>query len=298
MKKQLKPTKTLDEQIEILAKRGVEIGDREKAKAILSNVNYYVLKGYLAEFRKADGSYQEGTTFEQIFKIYEFDSELREILLSILDPIEQRLKAKISYQIAQAYPANSLIYMEEKFYQNKGDYQRLMTNFNLQVKQNKTIPYVRHHLTEYGGQFPIWVAIELFTLGNLKFLYKNIPNPIRRKVAAEFDVNDKTMENWINNIRTTRNFLAHEQRIYRFSFFESPSFPVKLIDTQAFDTRKIFIQVLLMKFMYPHEERWLKKMQQLTNVLVEYFAYVKPFDIGFPENWQSLLLGNGWLDKG
>ena len=50
----LKEPKTFDEQIDLLKSRGLIIGDEEKAKFILSNINYYRFSAYLIHFKKED----------------------------------------------------------------------------------------------------------------------------------------------------------------------------------------------------------------------------------------------------
>ena len=48
----VKAYKTYARQVEILAGRGMDMGDRESAAATLRRVNYYRLSGYWYPFRK------------------------------------------------------------------------------------------------------------------------------------------------------------------------------------------------------------------------------------------------------
>ena len=56
-------------------------------------------------------------------------------------------------------------------YENSGNYDKkhkhstFMKNFNREVENNKKSPLVQHHKAHYGGKFPIWAAVELFTFG-------------------------------------------------------------------------------------------------------------------------------------
>ena len=69
----LKEPKTFDEQIDLLKSRGLIIGDEDKAKFILSNINYYRFSAYLIHFKKEDETYKENITFEHIYNLYLFD---------------------------------------------------------------------------------------------------------------------------------------------------------------------------------------------------------------------------------
>lgn len=53
---------------------------------------------------------------------------------------------------------------------------------------------MKHHIQKYRSQFPIWVAVNLFTLGNLKYLYKNIPIRDRKNISREFNLSPKTFD--------------------------------------------------------------------------------------------------------
>ncbi|MDU2661924.1 MAG: hypothetical protein E7C54_13545 [Clostridioides difficile] len=46
----MKKSKTVEEQLQILEKRGLVIENRDRAIEILRNVNYYTLTGYLFPF--------------------------------------------------------------------------------------------------------------------------------------------------------------------------------------------------------------------------------------------------------
>jgi len=54
-----KPWLSLEQQVEQLASSGVEVGDRDRAAALLKAVGYYRLSGYLYPFRKSE-SYLSG----------------------------------------------------------------------------------------------------------------------------------------------------------------------------------------------------------------------------------------------
>ena len=57
MAQDIKPFKTIEEQIAILEDRGLIIEDKEYAKKSLSNLNYYRLSAYTLTIRKNDRCY-------------------------------------------------------------------------------------------------------------------------------------------------------------------------------------------------------------------------------------------------
>lgn len=75
------------------------ITDPEYAKETLKHIGYFPLMGgYKHLFRiPLTKKYKEGTTFEEIVALYEFDSELRELFFKYLLQIERHLRSLISY---------------------------------------------------------------------------------------------------------------------------------------------------------------------------------------------------------
>ena len=78
MSQEVKPFKTIEEQISILEDRGLIIDDEEVAKKFLANLNYYRLSAYTLTLRKDDHFYAN-VNFSDIMQIYRFDMELRQL---------------------------------------------------------------------------------------------------------------------------------------------------------------------------------------------------------------------------
>jgi len=75
----IKPFKTISEQIDILKQKNLIINDEKAAANILAHINYYRLSGYTLTLRKNDRFYNN-VSFEQVMQIYNFDAELRAVL--------------------------------------------------------------------------------------------------------------------------------------------------------------------------------------------------------------------------
>lgn len=282
----MKTVKTISEQIEILQKRGLIINDEKKAYSVLQNINYYSLTGYLFQF-KSDKHYLEGTSFDLIYNLYLFDNELRTLLLSQVSNAEEMLKTRISYHIAILHPENPLIYLDKEYFKNKSDFKKLETAFRKSVQDNQSIPFVRHHINHYNAQFPIWVAIELFTLGNLKYLYKNIPSKDRKVISRDLNLSPPVLDSWIDSLRILRNHLAHNMRLYNTTFPKIPKFekhhPVII------KTNRIFIFFQLLKYISQTVENWNITLIKLKDLMECYSQYISNQSLGLPDNWFHLL---------
>lgn len=197
------------------------IENRDRAIEILRNVNYYILTGYLFPFEQGE-VYQKGTSMNLAIKLYHFDNEIRNILMALMVEAEEKLKTRIAYNIAIAHSEDPLIYTDVNYFKSANDHSRFMEVFQNNVRNNREVPFVKHHIQKYRSQFPIWVAVNLFTLGNLKYLYKNIPSRDRKNISSEFNVSPQTLDSWIDILRILRNKLAHNMRLYGTTSQKTP----------------------------------------------------------------------------
>ena len=285
-----KKSATIEEQIVSLKSKGIEIVDENKAKTILENLNYYKLKGYLLEFKNIEtGLYQNSPTFERVYGIYEFDGSLRNIFLFAAEKVEHSIKTRIAHEIALQYPNNPHIYEDENFFRCKDDHKRFLKSFRDNVKNRRKTPFVAHHINKYRSQFPIWVAVELFTLGDIQYLYKNIPNRLRRKISSGFNVSPDIFDSWIDNLRRTRNHIAHSMRVYNTSFSFSPKHSKDFQEGLVLSNR-IFDQFYLLKMLYPDNCDWFDVSGRLDMLIHRYRTAIELKAIGFPGNWKRFLM--------
>ena len=283
----MKKSKTVEEQLQILEKRGLIIENRDRAIEILRNVNYYTLTGYLFPFKQGE-KYQNGTSMNLAIKLYHFDNEIRNILMALMVEAEEKLKTRIAYNIAIAHPEDPLIYTDINYFKSANDHSRFMADFQNNVRNNQEVPFVKHHIQKYRSQFPIWVAVSLFTLGNLKYLYKNIPSRDRKNISREFNLSPKTFDSWIDTLRILRNKLAHNMRLYRTTFQRTPK--LEKHHTVRIENNRLFANFVLLKYLLDNSEVWKEAVINLDRVLIKYQDSIELSSIGFPKDWKTILL--------
>lgn len=109
MEKYTKVALTIDEQIELLEGRGLDIPDTDRTARHLSNISYYRMSAYMVPFRKPnpDGSlsndFTPGTTWNDINSLYRFDRKLRLLVFDAIERIEIALRTKLIYQLSLKY---------------------------------------------------------------------------------------------------------------------------------------------------------------------------------------------------
>ena len=82
----VKTFKTLDEQLKILQGKGLIISDPEETKDILLRENYFFVSGYRLLFMESvtNKLFLPGTTFEELYAVFQFDRHIRNIIFKNL----------------------------------------------------------------------------------------------------------------------------------------------------------------------------------------------------------------------
>lgn len=289
--KELKKHASLEKQVNIMKKRGLTISDERLAQSTLFCVNYYRLSGYLHNFKKlGSDKYVEQLTWNRLKRIYDFDRKLTRILMYALEDIEESLKTRMSYIITSHYPDDPIIYLRPNIYRNYENYLRFTEHFYKAKDNNQNLPFVKHHNEDYGGYLPMWVAVELLTMGNLHALYDNLLSPHQKEIAKSYGTGSRQLANWIENLTYTRNHLAHYMRIYNFNFGRTPADCKKHPRTFS-SSNMIFDQIYVLAIMYSDATEWNNYVvPEMQALIEEYSEDIELSGLGFPENWETILL--------
>ena len=169
-----------------------------------------------------------------------------------LDIIEKGLKTIIAYEFSHNYENGNIAYAYSLYFLNNEDkHIKLMEHYKNLLTNNKKLLYVKHNLDTYGI-LPTWVAIELFTLGNIEKFFSMLDTSIKKRIENIIGFPKNKIENWIENLRIFRNMVVHNQRLYNFSILSTPK-KTKEYNKQ---TGKIFDYVIVMKYLFLDDEDW------------------------------------------
>lgn len=295
--KNLKPHLSIDEQVESLIDKGFVINNKEKCAAFLRRVNYYRLSAYYLPFRDSRTlAYFPNITFERICDIYCFDQELRTLIFSTIETIEVFLRANISYYFTGLYGADG--YNDITNFTGRHNPFDFKNRIDSCISENSTSLVVKHHQQEYGGNFPLWVIIEFFSIGFLSHFYLDMKRRDRKQIAKQlYGVTDAVLSSWLRCITDLRNKCAHYSRIYYWIFPALPSFvddehsPHYPDNYRPMNKRRLFAQLYMIKLMYPKAEEWKNAfVMPLSSLVEKYKQSISLTHIGFPPDWKDQLL--------
>lgn len=285
---ELKRPTTYQEQVLILKNRGLIITDDDFAACVLRNINYYRFSAYLLPFRvPGSDRYEPGTTFDRVYAIYEFDGRFRSILMSAIEPIEVMLRTRIAYYHAHRYGAAG--YEKSESFSDATLHEDFMKEFSDVVQKNRRTLFVRHHIEHYGARFPIWVAVELFSLGMLSKFFANLKPDDRKRISRELGLGPHHLRSWLVCLAYLRNCCAHYSRLYDQRLAFLPRLPK---GCPISGSARAFDIIYVMSFMYPNRAKWINAVViPLQALIAQYEEDVEVSRIGFPANWFELLSG-------
>ena len=293
---QLKPALTYVQQIDRLKNaHNLSIPDDAAALEILKKVNYYRLSAYGLGLSKKDDKekYIDGISLEHLYRLYEFDSIFRNKLLHVIEQIEIQLRTQLSNFIALKYGAEGYVdkgnFADKNMRDGKSVHAMIMGSFIKERDRQKNAPFVKHHMDKYNGHFPIWVAVELFTFGNLSSLYSIMVLEDRKEIARLYSTKPEYLVSWILALVELRNICAHYGRLYNMPLKQAPYLYSEHRKYRVGRLNKIFPALLSIKRMLNSDERWRSFEEQLEKLIDEYKDVVRLQYVGFPEKWRDVL---------
>lgn len=85
--------------------------------------------------------------------------------------------------------------------------------------------FVKHHQRKYGGQLPIWAAVEVIDWGSLAYLYRLSPIAVCDVIAARMKLTAAQLGSWIRALNIVRNYSAHHARMFNRVYTLKPRLP-------------------------------------------------------------------------
>ena len=292
----VKAYKTYDQQVEILAGRGMDMGDRESAIAILRRVNYYRLSGYWYPFRKQtpDGRHDNfyfGSRFSDVVALYEFDARLRAATFAALVPIELDIRALLGHELGRIDPCAHLDpSLLGPTARRGGGYAKWVQRYEVELNQSRE-DFVEHHRNKYGGRLPVWAATELLDWGSLTYLYGFAPRDVQDVVADACGLSAPQLTSWLKSLNLVRNTCAHHGRLFNRVHTITPKLPRvgrhHDLDVVSTDWSRTFGQLTLVQFL---SDRLGTGRSRLLPAVVRSFPAVQIVPIthmGVSGSWQD-----------
>lgn len=311
----MKEFKTIDDQINLLIQRGVIVTDIEGTRSLLLENNYYnVVNGYKDIFLEGKNTYRKGTTFEEIFALYEFDKNIRSILLTYILGIENKLRSLVAYYFSKYHGNDNYLTLDNfdnlkdvpstSYYtkqQRTKSIQDLITS--VQKKISATInskEYIKHYIVDYGF-VPMWVLVNTLSFGEISKFLELMKQKERIEISKFYNIKENDLVQYIKLLAFFRNLCAHDERIYNVKvpkylfipdnkYHEMLELP-KNNDTYKYGKNDLFAVLIALKVLLSTEDyntlynKFFGRVKSLENKLTTIDISDVLKIMNFPENW-------------
>lgn len=290
-----KNPKTVQEQIQLLKDRNMAFRDEANAPHFLANISYYRLKGYWWEMQddKFNHHFVDGSFFEDVIDLYNFDRKFRLIVFNAIERIEIALRTKMIYHLSLSIGAEW--YLDSKLFPNKKYFSDFQSKIHSELSDSSEEFIVKHYVNHPNENPESWKALEVLTFGSLSKLYRNLNHQLPEKnvIAKEFGLyNQKYLSSWLTTITLVRNIIAHHGRLWNRVIINKYDWPSTSISPildyvpDNYQRRKIFpilsAILYLSNFISPGH-----RIKAEFIELFDDFKNVPLYKMGIPNGWEN-----------
>lgn len=220
-----KPSLTFSQQISHLENRGMQFSDKIQAERQLASISYYRLSGYWHPFRVYDAQnnitdrFEKNSSFSNALFLYEFDRQLRSLVLDGIERIEVAIRTQFTYHIGHRY--GPFGHVNAANFHPSFNHKQWLNRLEEETKRSSD-QFIKHYQKNYLDfpTIPIWMLTEVMSLGALSFGYNGLRNDQKKgiedkkSVAQHFNIHHKRLGDWLHKLTYIRNICAHHSRLW------------------------------------------------------------------------------------
>lgn len=293
---------SIEEQIALLERQGLTIGDRDKAIRILSNVSYSRLKSYLIPLMadRATHRFREGATFDDAYTLYGFDRRLRELIFHEMEKVEISLRTRIAYAYSGA--EKGYWYANPDWFRDPKEHKDIIRKITADFERSDNESLKRFREKYSNPLPPCWMALEASSMGTLAIIYDAMSySPLKKGIADWYSLSTEDLSSWMFHLVWIRNQCAHHNRLWNRTLEQRPNVPLRAKKHFPPQNEKsashIYITLCVIKYLQDTVKPGNTFAERLKTLLDNY-PRIDPTLMGFPQDWREDPLWNSKTDNG
>lgn len=294
-----KPALTTDQQVDLLIRRGMRIADRALALQHLTHISYYRLRAYWLPFEQVaangdDHVFATGADFATVLAIYDFDRELRLLLIDAIERVEIALRTRLASVLSLRY--GPFAHEDSAYFAKAHVLQQSREELAKEYARSRET-FAEHYRCQYPQlpSPPLWVACELMTLGHLSRWLQNMRIPKDRQTVADaYGLDEKVLVSFAHHLTIVRNHCAHHGRVWNRKLSLKMQIPGKkpaglsaqfnpAQDRRLYNT--LTMLAYLMSVISP-ASTWRQRLKALIHATPQ----IAVVDMGFPAGWEQMAI--------
>jgi abortive infection bacteriophage resistance protein len=286
------------DQVTLLESRGLIVGDRATAEAVLRKAGYYRFSAYTLAFEEPgkprSHRFRPGVAFEDVLAAYLFDRRLRVITMHAMEVLEIILRACITDTMSSLHGTHW--YMEASCFETHVDHAGFIALvrdaiFHDPIHRDKRSVAVAHYFATYSTPDlpPCWVIAEELSFGKTSRMFADLTRPNRRAIAGRFGVDEHILVSWLHSASYLRNLCAHYSRLWNRRFTVTPRIAKKLTPSLpsvngVTDNQSFYAQALVLRSLLEPWNEHGDFVGRIVNVMTAHPDLQRR--CGFPADWQ------------
>ena len=301
--------KTLDEQVHIMQSKGLMISDIEETKDILLRENYFFINGYRLLFMESSSNkkFLSGTTFEEVYSMFQFDRHLRNIIFKNLLIIENNIKSITAYNLSKHYGIREEEYLNPKNFtsdrKRKKQVDDLLRKMKRQIRINGGQHQATMHYIDKYGYIPLWIVVKILSFGIVSEMYQILKPENQAEIAQDFGVSVDQLIVYLPILANFRNLCAHEDILYDHraqrdiedtKYHQLLNIP-KMNDEYIYGKNDLFAIIIILKQLLRKDDFFLLMSEveyeiQVLSGHLKTISVEKVLDrMGFPINYEEMV---------
>lgn len=279
--------------IQAMRDQGLEIDDAQ-ARRIFQEVSPFHLENFGLPYWK-QGRYQAGTDLSLLYENYHADRMVKNFLFDYLADMEVQLRNVLGYVLHEM--AGPFGYLEEGYYKNHHYHETFVHDLENELHRANE-PFVRAFRKDDqdSAPVPVYVALEVITLGTMSKLVSNLKRPQQKELARYYLLpSEEVLASFLKILTILRNTCAHHGRLSNRNFASGVQFlkaDLARIQAEAFEEDfslnpyGFFGGFLALLHLLPPG-----KSQGMLRQMEEVFSrhpHFAPAFLNFPKSWPKI----------
>lgn len=310
-----KPYLSLNDQLKNLKGKQIYIGNKAIAKRILTRINFQRFLAYRIHFLDSNKNIKQTpvTKVKSIYRLHEFDRELRDLTSNMLEGIEINFRRHIAYVLGED---DIHSYKDPQYFRDATKHLELLntvkkhTDNARRSSSGSSRKLVQHHVNNHNDDLPIYKVVEILTFGELSKLFENLKKAPRgsttlehkdkiriiyQQIQQNYKINNQILESWLRDLVEVRNKCAHYDMVWDYQkqlkFLGGDTAWIRGIHSQSINrtatTYKFYGICLIFKSLCLNKKEFKKYMFNIEKLFKRYSNIIVPGDLGFPPTWKK-----------
>lgn len=274
--------------------RGLIIEDRGAALLILREVSPFHLENFGLQWVN-EGKYCKGVSIAMLYQLYNADRMIKNFLFDYLADMEVQLRnvlGSILHEMAGPYG-----YLDKDYFKNEEYHETFIHDVENELRRANE-PFVRAYRKdeEDKSPVPVYVALEVITMGSLSKLVSNLKRSELKKLASFYGLkSEKLIISFLKALTILRNTCAHHGRLSQrnfnvgVAFFNRDMEIIKEIEEEYRPNPYAFFAAFLALTHFLSEKKNKEMIYKMEEIFRLYPVF-KPTLIDFPTHWMEILL--------